>query len=331
MHHPSNPVPSIHRIATALRRSFVGALLLAAAGLGAAQGAKPVELQYGVIRGLTTSNLAKENGSLERKLSEAGAALVWRGPYSGTPFEALSAGQVDVTFTTSTNASPAILGNAKFKIFAYQEPDLDGEGIWVKKDSGIKTLADLKGRKIATDKGGSGHHVLLKALDKAGLAPKDVKVSYFDPADALAAFNGGQVDAVATWRTFGASAESKGNGVKLVSGRDIGSENLLIYIAREQFAKEHPKALKAVFDALRDSAAQSAKDPAATAALWQKLGNLDAQTAPIFVPPASREIHAVTPAILPTLQSAAKLFVKYRVIPSEPDFKPFIFDVNAVP
>lgn len=331
MNHRSNTLSSLRRLAFGLRHVLAGGALLALAGVSAAQGAKPVELQYGVIRGLTTSNLAKENGALERRLAEAGTALVWRGPYSGTPFEALSAGQVDVTFTTSTNASPAILGNAKFRIFAYQAPDLDGEGIWVKKDSGIKTLADLKGRKIATDKGGSGHHVLLKALDKAGISPKDVKISHFDPADALAAFNGGQVDALASWRTFGASAEAKGNGVRLVSGRDVGSENLLIYIAREQFAAEHPEALKAVFEALRESAAQSAKDPAATAVLWQKLGNLDAQTAPIFVPPASREVLPVTPAILPTLQSAAKLFVKYRVIPREPDFKPFILDVNKAP
>jgi sulfonate transport system substrate-binding protein len=127
-----------------------------------------------------------------------GSTLVCRGPYPGTPYEALSAGQVDVTFTTSINAAPALLGNVKFKIFAYQEPDLDGEGVWVKKDSGIKTLADLKGRGIASDKGGSGHHVLLKALDKAGISPKDAQISYFDPADALAAFNGGQVEAIAT-------------------------------------------------------------------------------------------------------------------------------------
>jgi len=312
--------------------AIAAALTLAAVSTAPsiAQNPKPFELQYGVIRGLTTSNLAKENGTLERKLKEVGANLVWRGPYSGTPFEALSAGQVDVTFTTSTNAAPAVLGNAKFKIFGYQEPDLDGEGIWVKKDSGIKSLADLKGRKVASDKGGSGHHVLLKALDKAGIDPKDVQISYFDPADALAAFNGGQVEALATWRTFGASAETKGNGFKLVSGRDVGSENLLIYIVRDQFAKDHPRAVKAVFDALREAAAESAKDPAATARLWEKLGSLDPKVAPIFVPPASREFRAMTPALLPTLNSAANLFVKYGIIPRAPDYSKVLFDVNDV-
>ncbi|WP_371423087.1 ABC transporter substrate-binding protein [Tardiphaga sp.] len=306
------------------------ALMLADIAPLAAQGAKPVDFQFGVIRGLTTSNLAKENGAFDRRLGEAGARLVWRGPYPGTPYEALAAGQVDATFTTSTNAAPAVLGNAKFKIFGYQEPDLDGEGVWVKKGAGINSLADLKGRKIASDKGGSGHHVLLKALDRAGISPKDVDISYFDPADALAAFNGGQVEAIATWRTFGASAETKGNGVKLVSGRDVGSENLLIYIVREQFAKEHPRTIKAAFDALRESAAESAKDPAATARLWEKLGNLDPKVAPIFVPPASRELHAVTPALIPILDNAANLFVKYGVIPRAPDYSRMLFNVSDV-
>lgn len=305
-------------------------LFVAGAGLLGATTAMAVDVNYGVIRGLTTSNLAKENGSLDKELSAIGDKLVWRGPYSTTPYDGLSAAQVDITFTTSTNAAAAASGNTKFVIFAYQEPDLDGEGVWAKKDAGIRTLADLKGKRIATDRGGSGHHVLLKALQKAGLTTKDVKISYFDPADALAAFNGGQVDALATWRIFGASAESKGGGVKIASGRDVGSENLLIYVAREAFAKEHPKALKAVFTALASSAAQSAKDPAATARLWETLGKLSPDEAKIFVSPASRPLLPVTAALLPTLENAADLFVKNKVVPRVPDYRPLIFDVNAV-
>lgn len=317
--------PALPRASAWLRRLLLGAAL----GL-AAQAAFATDVNFGVIRGLTTSNLAYDNGTLQKRLGALGYDLKWRGPYSGTPYDALSAGQVDITFTTSTNAAAVAQGASRFKIFGYQEPDLDGEGVWVKKDAGIKTLADLKGRKIATDRGGSGHHVLLKALEKAGLDPKDVQISYFDPAEALAAFNGGQVEALATWRTFGASAEAKGNGVKLVSGRDVGSENVLIYIAREAFAKEHPEALKAVFEALRESAAQSAADPEATAKVWARLGNLPLEQARIFVPPASREFRAVTPALVPTLEQAANLFVKYKVISKAPNYTPFVFDVNQV-
>lgn len=311
-------------------RTLATTVLVAGTGLMAASEAVAVDVNYGVIRGLTTSNLAKENGTLDKELAAVGDKLVWRGPYSGTPYEALSAGQVDITFTTSTNAAAAALGNTKFVIFGYQEPDLDGEGVWVKKDAGIRTLADLKGKRIATDRGGSGHHVLLKSLEKAGLTPKDVKISYFDPADALAAFNGGQVDALATWRIFGASAETKGGGVKIASGRDVGSENVLIYIAREAFAKAHPQAVKAVFNALAESAAQSAKDPAATAKLWETLGKLSPEDAKIFVPPASRPFLPVTNALLPTLESAAALFVKHKVVPRVPDYRPLIFDVNTL-
>ncbi|MFT4266334.1 MAG: aliphatic sulfonate ABC transporter substrate-binding protein [Xenophilus sp.] len=307
-----------------LKRLLLGAAL----GL-AAQMAQAVDVNFGVIRGLTTSNLANDNGTLQNRLQAVGSQLKWQGPYGGTPWDALNAGQVDITFTTATNAA-AVASNSRFKIFGYQAPDLDGEGVWVKKDAGIQSLADLKGRRIATDRGGSGHHVLLKALDKAGLSLKDVQVSYFEPADALAAFNGGQVDALATWRTFGASAEAKGGGVKLVSGRDVGSENVLIYIVREAFAKDHPEAVKAVFEALRESAAQSARDPEATARVWARLGGLPIEQARIFVPPASREFLPVTAALVPTLEQTASLFVKYKVIPKVPSYAPLILDVNPI-
>lgn len=306
--------------------------LLAAAAFGAvAQVSVAADVNYGVIRGLTTSNLAYDSGLLQKKLAAVGHQLKWRGPYGGTPYDALNAGQVDITFTTSTNAAAVVLGDTRFKIFAYQAPDLDGEGVWVKKSSNIKTLADLKGRRIATDRGASGNHVLLKTLEKAGLTLKDVQVSYFDPPEALAAFNGGQVEALATWRTFGVSAEARGDGVKLSTGREVGSENLLIYIVRTDFANKHPEAVRAVFDALQESARQSAANPEATAEVWARLGKLPLDSARLLVPPASRTVEFVTPALLPTLKNAGDLFVKYGVIPRSPNYEGFIFDVSKLP
>lgn len=322
-------MPILRFSTISILRGLVPALLAAASAAIPAQ-ASAVDVNFGVIRGLTTSNLAHDSGLLQDKLQALGHTLQWRGPYSGTPYDALNAGQVDITFTTSTNAAAVALGNTRFKIFAYQEPDRDGEGIWVKKDAGIQTLQDLKGRKIASDKGGTGHHLLLKALQKTGLTLDDVQVSFFDPAEALAAFNSGQVDALATWRTFGASAESRGNGVKLANGHDLGSENLLIYIARSSFAQEHPEAVKAVFDALHEAAQRSAADPEATAEVWARLGKLPLENARLFVPPASRSLHPVTAELLPTLQTAAQTFVDYKVIPRVPDYADFILDVNQI-
>lgn len=316
----------------ASRLVWLPAVLLALAGtwVGAVSTAHAADVNFGVIRGLTTSNLAQDSGLLQDKLQAAGHTLQWRGPYSGTPYDALNAGQVDITFTTSTNAAAVALGNSRFKIFGYQEPDRDGEGIWVKKDAGIKTLQDLKGKKIASDKGGTGHHLLLKALQKTGLTLDDVQVSFFDPAEALAAFNSGQVDALSTWRTFGASAESRGNGVKLADGNELGSENLLIYIVRDSFAQAHPEAVKAVFAALQEAAQRSAANPEATAEVWARLGKLPLETARIFVPPASRTFHPVDKSLIPTLDSAAQTFVDFKVIPRVPDYSDFIFDVNQV-
>jgi sulfonate transport system substrate-binding protein len=65
----------------------------------------------------------------------------------------------------------------------------------VRKDSPIKTLTDLKSKRIAFGKGSSAHNLLVATLEKAGLAWSDIQPIPFAPADATAAFAQGAVDA----------------------------------------------------------------------------------------------------------------------------------------
>src|SRR4029078_9252912 len=104
-------------------------------------------------------------------------------------------------------------------------PAPKGEAILVPKDSPLKSVADLRGRKVALNKGSNVHYLLLKALEQAGvkysevepgvLGAGDAGVKYWEvervclaPADARAAFERGSVDAWVIWDPFQAAAEA---------------------------------------------------------------------------------------------------------------------------
>ena len=133
---------------------------------------------------------------------------------------AASAGDIDLGMVGSV---PPIAGAAKdlgFKVIALQlpeTPDKALENIIVPKGSTAKTIADLRGKRIAVPQGSSAHGLLLNALKAAGLTPKDVKIVYLDPKAGAAAFDSGKVDAWSIWNPQGEFAVQKGARV-LVPG-----------------------------------------------------------------------------------------------------------------
>ena len=77
-----------------------------------------------------------------------------------------------------------------------------GTALLVGKDSPVRTVADLRGKTIATGRGSIGHYLLLVLLEEAGLKPTDVKIAFLGPGDAKAAFSSGAIDAWVTWGSY---------------------------------------------------------------------------------------------------------------------------------
>ncbi|MFO1233553.1 MAG: ABC transporter substrate-binding protein [Rivihabitans pingtungensis] len=75
---------------------------------------------------------------------------------------------------------------------AYEPPAPRGEAIVVAKDSPLKSVKDLKGKRVALNKGSNVHYLLVKALEKAGLKYEDVQTVFLNPSDARAAFRARQ-------------------------------------------------------------------------------------------------------------------------------------------
>src|SRR5690606_30844430 len=185
----------------------VGALALGLAAASASAEDKIIRIGYQKYGNVI---LLKNKGTLEGKLAEIGYKPVWSEFPSGPPLlEALNAGAID--FGHAGEAPPifAQAAAAEFVYVAHEPPAPKGEAILVPKDSPIKSVAELKGKKVALNKGSNVHYLLVKALEDAGLKYTDVQAVFLPPADARAAFERGSVDAWVIWDPYQAAAEKQ--------------------------------------------------------------------------------------------------------------------------
>jgi sulfonate transport system substrate-binding protein len=153
--------------------------------------------------------LLKGRGELESKLAPLGFRVEWKEFASGPPLlEALNAGAIDFGHAGETPPIFAQAAGIPFVYVAYAPPSPQGEAIVVRAGSPLKTLADLKGKKIALNKGSNVHYLLVRALEYAGIKYSEVEPIYLAPADARAAFERGAVDAWVIWDPFRAAVEA---------------------------------------------------------------------------------------------------------------------------
>ncbi|MDI5962372.1 aliphatic sulfonate ABC transporter substrate-binding protein [Streptomyces sp. SL13] len=171
--------------------------------------------------------------------------------------QAAASGDIDLG---SVGDVPPITGAAKeygFKIVAVERslrPTRPIENIIVPKGSPIRTLADLKGKKLAVPQGSSAHGLALNALSSVGLTPKDVHLVFLDPAAGATAFAGGKVDAWAIWNPQSALAVQQGARI-LVKGLPPIDQTSSYYVASDTSLKD-PVKRAALTDVLKRLAAQ---------------------------------------------------------------------------
>ncbi len=153
------------------------------------------------------------------QLDDVPYKIQWKSFTSGPPLlEALNAGAIDIGGVGNTPPLFAAAGKSKIEVVSGATMGAKGDTIVVPKDSPIKSVADLKGKKVAVAEGSSANYNLLAQLGKAGLSYDDIEVETLQPADALAAFTNKHVDAWAIWDPYTSQAELEANARVLVDG-----------------------------------------------------------------------------------------------------------------
>jgi sulfonate transport system substrate-binding protein len=237
------------------RRAFGRALTAAALALGlasaaTAQTAPAAETLRIGFQKYGTLTVLKARGDLEKRLAPKGIAVRWiEFPAGPQLLEGLNVGSID--FGTVGEAPPifAQAAGAPIVYVANQPPAPAAEAIVVPKDSPLKSVAELKGKKVALNKGSNVHYLLVKALEKAGVAYADVNVVFLPPADARAAFERGSVDAWVIWDPFLAAAELQIGARVLADGKGLVS-NHQFYLASRGYSDQKPEVIAAIVDEL---------------------------------------------------------------------------------
>jgi aliphatic sulfonates family ABC transporter substrate-binding protein len=180
---------------------------------------------------------------------------------AGPPFfAAFQSGSIDVGFLGFQPAVTGIAQGIPIKIFAVENDAGGAEGLVARKDSGIKKLSDLKGKKVATKRGSSGHTALLTGLKIAGLKESDIQLVDLDVTALVPAFSRGDIPAAWYWEPWMGLLKRQG-GVVIATDRDINLPVGILWAARTAWIKDNAEALNRLFRVLDVAAARIHEKP----------------------------------------------------------------------
>ncbi len=300
------------------RRLIAGGLGLGLAGIGAAlvprlARAATRQLRIGYQKGALS--IIRAHGSLEQRLAPLGASVKWV-EFSAGPvqLEALGAGSIDFG---DVGEAPPIFAQAAGTPLVYvgaTVPRPYVEAVLVRDDSGISRPAQLKGKRIALNKGSNVHYFLVKLLEKHGLAYGDVTPVWLAPADARAAFERGAVDAWAIWEPYLAAAQQTLKA-RILADADGVVKNRAYYFSTRDYARENADLIKIALEELGrvDELAKSRPDDYA-AELATILG-LPRSVLDVVVRRYTYGTLPITHAILEEQQQIADAFLDLKLIP----------------
>jgi sulfonate transport system substrate-binding protein len=205
---------------------------------------QPTEIRIDWATYNPVSILLKERGWLEKEFAKDGISIRWvQSAGSNKALEFLNAGSIDFGSTAGSAALLAkINGNPIKSIYVYSKPEWTA--LVTRKESDIKSVADLKGKRVAVTRGTDPHIFLVRALLGVGLGEKDIQPVLLQHPDGKTALTRGDVDAWAGLDPMMATAEVE-EGSKLFY-RNADANTYGILNVREDFAKVQPNLVKRV-------------------------------------------------------------------------------------
>ncbi|MEV3911352.1 ABC transporter substrate-binding protein [Streptomyces canus] len=284
-------------------------------------------------KGSLTLNVGDQKGGSEAILRAAGELdhldnkIKWSTFTSGPPLlEAVNAKAVDIGGVGNTPPVFAAGADSKITVVAAWHGTSKGDAILVPNDSKLTGPAQLKGKSVAVAQGSSANYQLVASLRKAGLDPSDVKVKYLQPADALAAFTSGKVDAWAVWDPYTSQILQAKQGRVLTTGDGI-TNGLTFQVAAPGALKDKKKAaaINDYLERLRRAYKWVYSHEPEWAKVWAKETGLpeDVALAAVKRTYTTRVAVAVDQRLIASEQEIADTFTGLKLIPRKVDFGDF--------
>ncbi len=266
--------------------------------------------------------LEKARGTLERRLQPVGVHVTWTEFLSGPAlFEALGAGALD--FGIAGDAPPifAQAGGVELAYVGVEPASPHGEAIIVPQGSPIHSVADLKGKRVALNKGSNVHNLLVRVLAANGMSIHDVRTVFLAPSDARPAYESGSVDAWVIWDPYLAAAETAVPSRVVADGvggdGKVVDENREFFFASRAFAQSSPALIHAMLADIAATEAYAAAHRDEMVGLLAPAMGMQPQAVKLAVDRLAFGVAPVTDTILNSQQSIADTFADLGLIPDK--------------
>jgi sulfonate transport system substrate-binding protein len=273
-----------------------------------------------IVRSKQLNALAvlEQKGILAERLKALGYRVEWPEFAAGPQqLEALNAGALDIA---STAESPPIFSQAAGVPLVYLAANSsDGKAIslLVPKNSLIKSVKDLKGKKVAFQKASIGHYLILRALEKEGLKLNDIQSVSLPPPDANVAFSQGKVDAWFIWEPFVTRNVQNGTGRVLIDGGNGLRDTSNFISTNRKFYEENREVIKVFLEEVQKAQDWSKNNPKEIAKLLSATTQVDPHTLEIMHKKYDFTLIPITEAIINKQQQVADKWYSLGLIPKK--------------
>jgi sulfonate transport system substrate-binding protein len=294
-------------------------LCLWAAGASAEQRTLRIGYQkYGTLV------LEKARGTLEQRLAKLGVSVTWT-EFLGGPalLEAMGAESIDFGITGD---APPIFAQAAGVPLVYvggEPASPHGEAVIVLAGSPIHSVADLRGKRIALNRGSNVHNLLVRVLQANGMSITDVTAVYLKPSDARPAFENGDVDAWVQWDPYLAAAETALKTRRIADGvaadGHVIDQNREYFLSTRDFAANNADIIRALMADLSQTEAYAASHHAEMVKLLAPAMGMDPAAVKLAIDRLAFGVQPMSETLFASQQDIADTFYGLHLIPTKID------------
>ena len=274
-------------------------------------------LRLGTQPGAILDNVARANGYYDEEGLEVEAQIFSYGP---PIIEALTSGDLDVGFMGDQPAFSGISNGLEIEIISTTSASNKRHGLIARDDSGIETLADLKGKTVSVPVGSNAQPLLYIYLDSVGLTDSDVEVVNLGVVDAETSIIAGDIDAAVVYEPHFRSVATKETGVHVVTDAEGYKDYVSISVSRKAYGQEHPEELAKLLRAWDKAAKWSIENPQEAAEIVYEADGTEVETTLLNLELADQRV-SFTDSDIKALEDGVAQSIQFGLIENE-------FDVN---
>ena len=269
--------------------------------------------------------VARQLKVFEKRFEPHGIKVNWVEFPSGlTLLQALDIGQISFGNSGNVGCIFQQAAGGHIDYIAAQPSGPKSEGILVHANSGIRKLADLRGKKVGYAKGSSSHDLIAAALEKAGVKLTEINSISLSAADAAFAYDSGDIDAWVIWDPYFTIAQKRTPSRVLAYTGDIKPTSGFL-LANSSFAAAHPELVREYIDGSKEAAAWAKSHPDEVTTALATATGIPAEVMAQVNQHASFDVTGLSAPLLDAQQNTADRLFALGLIPNKVNVRDIVW------